>query len=158
MLEVIYRYTRHAEPFMWAIWFTTWGLFWYAFPQKNLHWFLSYWLLGVGLVEIAFAYFKPLEYDFPEGISIKVFSYLALYICPRLESISAGVCCMGFFNLFRNIDATKAFTTGGIGLCSTILFFMIVSLQNKFVQQQTPLRIRYWFITLGFGIFWISYN
>jgi hypothetical protein len=143
---------------MWAVWLVTWGLFWYAYPQKNLHGLLSYWLLGLGIVEIALTYLKPLKYDFPAGIYITTSVYVVLYICPRMEGISTGVCCMGFFNLFRKVDATQAFTAGGFWLFLITLFFMIVSLQNTFVHQQTTWRIRYWFIALGFGIFWISYN
>lgn len=158
-MEYIYRYTRHAEPLMWLLWIIALVLAYIHnfMPQTNVRLFFVYWLLGVFILEVIFAHTMPLEYDFEAHSSEKINTiiYVALFICPRLASVGAGVLSMGIFSKSIGVQSKISqdpIFTGFLTLMIAEIFIYIVSFQSEIVRQNYLFRFRYPIILLFFGV------
>jgi hypothetical protein len=157
-MEYIYRYTRHAEPFMWFVWCmaVVWGLAYNAMPQTNFKWVFAYWLVSVFILEVILTYTKPLEYDFKAHNSEKINTiiYLALFICPRVASLGAGILSLSVSISIQMLakNPEKLFFVGFVDLLVVEVIFYIASFQSEIVRQSYLSRVRYVLILLVFGV------
>lgn len=158
-METIYRHTRQAEPFMWFVWCmaVVWGIAYSAMPQTNFKWVFAYWLLSVFILEVILTYTKPLEYDFKAHNSEKINTiiYLALFICPRVASLGAGVLSFSIFSKLIDMPtkgSQDSFFTGIFSLLMAEICIYIASFQSEIVRQSYLLRVRYVLILLVFGV------